>query len=58
MLVVSSGSIALGRTVLGLPDGDLKLDDSQAAAAVGQIALARIWAEALAARASPPGKSS
>jgi glutamate 5-kinase len=47
VLVVSSGSIALGRTVLGLPDGVLKLDDSQAAAAVGQIALARIWAETL-----------
>jgi len=48
LLVVSSGSIALGRTVLGLPDRDLKLEDSQAAAAVGQIALARIWAEVLA----------
>jgi glutamate 5-kinase len=47
VLVVSSGSIALGRTVLGLPPGDLKLEDSQAAAAVGQIALARIWAEVL-----------
>jgi glutamate 5-kinase len=48
VLVVSSGSIALGRTVLGLRDGNLKLEDSQAAAAVGQIALARIWAEVLA----------
>ncbi len=48
LLVVSSGSVALGRTVLGLPDGVLKLEDSQAAAAVGQIALARIWAETLA----------
>lgn len=48
VLVVSSGSIALGRTVLGLPDKGLKLEDSQAAAAVGQIALARIWAEVLA----------
>jgi glutamate 5-kinase len=47
VLVVSSGSIALGRTVLGLPNGDLKLEDSQASAAVGQIALARIWAEVL-----------
>src|SRR6202030_2984864 len=50
LLVVSSGSIALGRTVLGLPGRDLKLEDSQAAAAVGQIALARIWAEVLADR--------
>ncbi len=41
MLVVSSGAIALGRAVLKLPAGALKLEDSQAAAAVGQIALAR-----------------
>lgn len=47
VMVVSSGSIALGRRVLGLPGGTLKLEDSQAAAAVGQIALARTWAEAL-----------
>jgi glutamate 5-kinase len=47
ILVVSSGAIALGRSVLGLPKGALKLEDSQAAAAVGQIALARIWAEML-----------
>jgi len=48
VLVVSSGAVALGRTVLGLPKGPLKLEDSQAAAAVGQIALARTWAEMLA----------
>lgn len=48
VLVVSSGAIALGRTVLGLPGGSLKLEDSQAAAAVGQIALARAWSAALA----------
>ncbi|MBI4275889.1 MAG: glutamate 5-kinase [Rhizobiales bacterium] len=47
ILVVSSGAIALGRSVLKLPLGALKLEDSQAAAAVGQIALARIWAETL-----------
>jgi glutamate 5-kinase len=47
VLVVSSGAIALGRAVLRLPKGPLKLEDSQAAAAVGQIALARTWAEAL-----------
>ena len=45
--VVSSGAIALGRTVLSMPGGTLRLEESQAAAAVGQIALARIWAEAL-----------
>ncbi len=47
ILVVSSGAIALGRSVLKLPRGPLKLEDSQAAAAVGQIALARVWAETL-----------
>ena len=44
---MSSGAIALGRSVLKLPNGPLKLEDSQAAAAVGQIALARTWAEVL-----------
>lgn len=47
LLIVSSGAIALGRAVLRLPAGPLKLEDSQAAAAVGQIALARTWTEAL-----------
>ena len=47
LLVVSSGSIALGRSRLKLPRGPLKLEESQAAAAVGQIALARIWSEML-----------
>src|ERR1700690_1355268 len=47
IIVVSSGAIALGRAVLKLPAGALKLEDSQAAAAVGQIALARAWSESL-----------
>ena len=47
VLVVSSGAIALGRSRLRLPDHALKLEESQAAAAVGQIELARTWAEAL-----------
>jgi len=47
IVVVSSGAIALGRTVLKFPKGALKLEESQAAAAVGQIALARAWSEAL-----------
>ena len=47
VLVVSSGAIALGRSRLKLAPGALKLEDSQAAAAVGQIALARTWTEAL-----------
>ena len=48
VLVVSSGAIAMGRSVLGLGTGPLKLEESQAAAAVGQIALARTWSEVLA----------
>jgi glutamate 5-kinase len=47
ILVVSSGAIALGRSVLGYAKGALTLERSQAAAAVGQIELARVWAEAL-----------
>ena len=50
VIVVSSGAIALGRRSLGLPKGKLKLEQSQAAAAVGQIALAQAWAEALRTR--------
>jgi glutamate 5-kinase len=56
VLVVSSGAIALGRAVLRLPTGALKLEDSQAAAAVGQIALARAWSEALGAHALTAGQ--
>jgi glutamate 5-kinase len=48
VLVVSSGSIALGRSKLKLPRGPLKLEESQGAAAVGQIALARLWSKVLA----------
>ena len=48
VVVVSSGSIALGRGVLGLPAGALALEQSQAAASVGQIRLARAYEEALA----------
>jgi len=48
VVVVSSGSIALGRAALDLPDGDLPLEQSQAAAAVGQIRLARAYEQALA----------
>jgi glutamate 5-kinase len=48
VILVSSGSIALGRVVLGLPAAVLTLDQSQAAAAVGQIRLARAYEEVLA----------
>src|ERR1017187_5464089 len=56
VIVVSSGAIALGRAVLKLPAGALKLEDSQAAAAVGQIALARAWSEHLSAHALTAGQ--
>ncbi|MDW3221608.1 MAG: glutamate 5-kinase [Paracoccaceae bacterium] len=48
VVLVSSGSIALGRGVLKLPACDLPLEQSQAAAAVGQIRLARAYEEVLA----------
>ena len=48
VILVSSGAIALGRGVLGLPGGALALEQSQAAAAVGQIRLARAYEEYLA----------
>jgi len=49
VILVSSGSIALGRGVLGLPMTDLTLEQSQAAAAVGQIRLAAAYDRALGA---------
>ncbi len=49
IIVVSSGAIALGAARLGLERGGrASLADAQAAASVGQVALAQIWAEALA----------
>ena len=56
ILIVSSGSIALGRSRLKLPRGALKLEESQGAAAVGQIALARIWSEVLGAHGIGAGQ--
>ncbi len=50
VILVSSGAIALGRFKLGFPKGKLELPQSQAAAAVGQIALAQAWSEELQAR--------
>ena len=43
VVLVSSGAIALGRFKLGLPKGTLELEQSQAAAAVGQISLAAAY---------------
>src|SRR5277367_1364527 len=48
VVVVSSGAIRLGRTHFKLPPGPLKLEESQAAAATGQIQLAHAYQEALA----------
>ncbi len=56
ILIVSSGAIALGRGKLKLPRGALKLEESQGAAAVGQIALARIWSEVLGAHGIGAGQ--
>src|SRR6202163_742691 len=47
VILVSSGAIALGRRHLGLDAGKLRLEESQAAAAVGQIRLAHAYKELL-----------
>ncbi|HWX78596.1 MAG TPA: glutamate 5-kinase [Steroidobacteraceae bacterium] len=47
VILVSSGAIALGRRHLNLGSGKLKLEESQAAAAVGQIRLAHAYKELL-----------
>jgi glutamate 5-kinase len=49
VILVSSGAIALGRRHLNLGAGKLKLEESQAAAAVGQIRLAHAYKELLEA---------
>jgi glutamate 5-kinase len=50
VVIVSSGAIALGRHALKLPKGALELEQSQAAAAVGQISLAHAYQELAQAR--------
>jgi glutamate 5-kinase len=50
VVLVSSGAIALGRHALKLPKGALALEQSQAAAAVGQISLAHAYQELARAR--------
>ena len=49
VILVSSGAIALARRTLGLTQRRLRLEEKQAAAAVGQIQLAQAWAAALSA---------
>ena len=56
VMVVSSGAIALGRNILGLGKRTLKLEESQAAAAVGQIALAGAWSEELGRKGLKSGQ--
>jgi glutamate 5-kinase len=48
VLVVSSGAIAIGSTVLGINKRRARLEDLQAAAAAGQVQLAHAYQEALA----------
>ena len=50
LILVSSGAIALGRRQLRLPKGPLRLEESQAAAAVGQIRLAHAYKDLLESR--------
>lgn len=47
VIVVSSGAIAVGRRHLGLPTGDLKLQEQQAAAATGMVRLAHAYQDVL-----------
>ena len=49
IVIVSSGAISLGRRILKLDALSLPLEQSQAAASAGQIALSQAWAEALSA---------
>jgi glutamate 5-kinase len=51
VIVVSSGAIALARGTLGLTQKRLRLEEKQAAAAVGQIRLAQAWTHALSGQA-------
>jgi glutamate 5-kinase len=50
VIIVSSGAIALARRSLGLTQARLRLEEKQAAAAVGQIRLAQAWSECLSAQ--------
>jgi glutamate 5-kinase len=50
VVLVSSGAVALGRHALRLPKGPLELEQSQAAAAAGQISLAHAYQELASAR--------
>lgn len=57
VVVVSSGSVALGREILGMKPGPLKLEEKQASAAAGQTRLMRAWEDALAPYAAPAAQA-
>ncbi len=48
VIIVSSGAIAIGRRHLGLKDGEMRLEEKQAAAATGMVRLAHAYQESLA----------
>jgi glutamate 5-kinase len=48
VIIVSSGAVALGKRALGFRSRPLKLEESQAAAAVGQVRLAHYYSECFA----------
>ena len=50
VVLVSSGAVALGRHALKMPKGPLELEQSQAAAAAGQISLAHAYQDLASAR--------
>jgi len=56
LVVVSSGAVALGRRLLGLDARSLPLEQSQAAASAGQIALSQAWAACLGAHGIVTGQ--
>jgi glutamate 5-kinase len=56
ILIVSSGAISLGRRILKLDGLNLTLEQSQAAASAGQIALSQAWAEVLSAHSIITGQ--
>lgn len=56
LVIVSSGAIALGRRKLGLNARALTLEESQAAASVGQIALSEAWSRGLATHGLTTGQ--
>jgi glutamate 5-kinase len=53
VIVVTSGAVALGRAALGIKSGPLRLEEKQAAAACGQIALVQAWRESLSQFGQP-----